>query len=107
MQATIFAIVCQRLIAGVDDRPVKLHPLVDIVHDMIGTLADLKVYAARPIRHFEIERERICLPDASSPGEDLTRRKKGKQRTEYFRSELGFPSHKIVLVAAERSSGVM
>src|SRR5215831_6215000 len=107
MQATIFAIVCKRLIAGVDDRPIKLHPLVDIVHDVIGTLADLKVDATRPIRHFEIERERICLSNASSPGENLTRREKGKQRTEYFRSKLGFPVHKIILMAAEGSSGVV
>ena len=44
MQPAIFAVIGVRLIAGVDDRAVELHPLVDVVDDVIGALGDLKVH---------------------------------------------------------------
>ena len=45
MQPAIFAVVGERLVARVDDGAVELHPLVDVVDDVIGALADLEIDA--------------------------------------------------------------
>jgi len=42
VEPPIFAIICQRLVSSVDDGSIELHPLINIVYDMIGPLADLK-----------------------------------------------------------------
>ena len=62
MQPAILAVIRQRLVARVDDRAVELHPLIDVVHDVIGTLADLEIDARFLLRKLEIERERVRLP---------------------------------------------
>ena len=43
MEPAIFPVISQRLIARVDDRAVELHPLVNVVDDMIGPLAELEI----------------------------------------------------------------
>ena len=81
MQPPIFAIIGQRLVARIDDGAIELHPLVDVVHDVVGALADLKIDLRLRLRQFEIESERIRLPDPARAGENLARGKKGEKRS--------------------------
>jgi hypothetical protein len=39
METAILPVISQRLIAGVDNGAVKLHPLVDVVDDVVCALA--------------------------------------------------------------------
>ena len=107
MQPPIFAIIGQRLVARIDDGAIELHPLVDVVHDVIGALADLKIDLRLRLRHFEIECERIRLTDPARAGEKLSRRKKREKRSQDRRSELRFAPHQIILVATKSRAGVM
>lgn len=43
VKAAVFACICERFIAGVDDGAVELHPLEEVVVDVIGALADLEM----------------------------------------------------------------
>src|SRR3954447_14275870 len=72
VQPAIFPIIRERLVAGVDDRAVELHPLVDVVHDMISALADLKIDLSLCWRNIEIKGQRISLSDAARASENLT-----------------------------------
>ena len=45
MKPAIFSIIGERLVAGVDDGAVELHPLVDVVDDVVGPLAELEIDA--------------------------------------------------------------
>src|ERR1700730_1300226 len=85
MEPAIFSIIGQRLIARVDDGAVELHPLVNVVDDVVGALAELKRDRRLRLRWFEIERERVCLPYPASAGENLARGEKGEQRAEHRR----------------------
>src|SRR5215218_10260638 len=107
MQAPVFAVVGQRLVARIDDGAVKLHPLVNVVHDVIRALTDLERDRALRGRRLEIERERIRLPDAARAREDLARGEKREQRPEDGRTELRLPFHEIILMATEGRAGVM
>ena len=49
MQPPIFAIIGQRLVARVDDGAIELHPLIDVVDDVIGALAQLKIDRRLPV----------------------------------------------------------
>ena len=107
MQPPIFPIIGQRLVARIDDGAIELHPLVNVVDDVIGALAELEIDLALRLRRLEIERQRIRLPDAPRAGENLARREKGQQGSENRRRELRLASHQIILVATERRAGVM
>ena len=50
MQPPIFAVVRERLVARIDDRAVELHPLIDVVDDVIGPLAELEIDRGRALR---------------------------------------------------------
>ena len=66
MQPPIFAIIGQRLVARIDDGAIELHPLVDVVHDVIGALADLEIdlrLRAAAVRN----RRRADSPDRPGP----------------------------------------
>jgi hypothetical protein len=84
-----------------------LDPLVNVVHDVVCALTDLKIDLCLRLGHFKIERERIRLPDPSRAGEELTCCQKGEQRSEDRRSELRLAFHEIVLMTAEGGSSVM
>ena len=43
MEAPVFAVVGERLVPRVDDRAVELHPLVNVVYDVVRALAELEV----------------------------------------------------------------
>ena len=49
MQPAIFPIIGQWFVASVDNCAVKLHPLINVVDDMIGALTDLEIDVARSI----------------------------------------------------------
>ena len=49
MKPAIFSVIGQRLIPRVDDRAIELHPLIDVVHDVIGPLAKLKMDLRLPV----------------------------------------------------------
>ena len=74
MQPAIFSVISQWLVACIDDGAIKLHPLINVVHDMIGALTQLKIDLGLRLRRLEIEREWIRLTDAPRPCEDLPRR---------------------------------
>src|SRR4051794_37624893 len=101
MQSAILPVVRERLVARVDDRAVELHPLIDVVHDVIGALADLEIDARIALRDLEIEGERVRLPHPARAGEKLPRGEKGEQRPEDRRRELRLAFHEVVLVTTE------
>ena len=107
VQPAIFPIICERLIARVDDRTIELHPLIDVVHDVIGALADLKIDARFALRNFEIKRERVRLPHSARAGENLPRGEEREQRPKDGRRELRLALHEVVLVTTKRRAGVM
>ena len=43
MEPAILSVIGQRLVARIDDGAVELHPLVNVVDDVIGALAELKI----------------------------------------------------------------
>src|SRR5215510_8799406 len=98
MEPAILPIVRQRLIARIDDRSIELNPLINVVDDVIGSLAELEVDRLLARRHFEIKGQRICLTDPARPGINLAGGEKGEERAECGRGELRFASHKIILV---------
>src|SRR5215468_7516605 len=100
MQPPIFPVIGQRLVARIDDGAIELHPLIDVIDDVIGALAQLKVDLALRLRRLEVERQRVRLADPSRTGKDLARGQKSQQRSQYWRSKLRFAPHQIILVAA-------
>src|SRR6266581_3040630 len=107
MQPPIFSVIGQRLVASIDDGAIELHPLINVVDDVISALAQLEIHLALRLRRLEIERQWIRLPDAPRSGENLARRQKSQQRSENRRRELRLASHQIILVTTERRPGVM
>ena len=93
MEPAIFAIIGQGFVARVDDCAIKLHPLVDVVDDVVGALAELERDRRLRLRRFEIERERVGLPHSAGAGENLARREKCEQRAEHRRGELRLAFH--------------
>ena len=43
MEPAIFSVIGQGLVARIDDGAIKLHPLINVVHDVIGALTELKI----------------------------------------------------------------
>ena len=107
MEPAIFPVIGQRLIARVDDGAIELHPLVNVVDDVIGALAQLEIDVDLGLRQLEIERERVRLSDSPGAGENLASGEKCEQRAENRRRELRLAFHQIVLVAAESRTGVV
>src|SRR5215831_9685872 len=107
MQPSIFSVIGQRLVARIDNGTIKLHPLINVVDDMIGALAQLESNLAFGLRRLEIESQRIRLTDAAGAGKNLAGSQKSQQRSENRRRELRFASHQIIFVATERRAGVM
>src|SRR5947208_8448775 len=106
MESPIFAVIGQRLIARVDDGAVELHPLIDVVDDVVGALTELKRDRRLRLRWLKIERERVGLPYSSGAGENLPRRKKREQSPEHGWRELRLALHQIILVATKCRTGV-
>jgi len=102
VQPPVPPVVRQRLVARIDDRPVELHPLVDVVHDVIRSLRDLEIDRLAAARHLEIERQRARLSHPPRPREKLPRREEREERPEDARIELQVPPHQVILVAAKR-----
>src|SRR5947209_20205280 len=107
MEPPIFSVVGERLVARVNDRAVELHPLVNVVDDMVRPLAQLEIDMCLRLRQLEIECQRVRLPHPSRAGKNLAGREKRQQGPEYGRGELRLPSHQIILVAAESGTGVV
>jgi hypothetical protein len=59
MKSPIFSVIRQRLIACVNDRAIELHPLIDVVDDVIGTLTELKINLSLCLWRLKIECERV------------------------------------------------
>src|SRR5436309_15960230 len=107
MQPAIFSVISKGFVARVDDGAIKLHPLINVVHNVIGALTELKIDLGLRSRRLEIERGWIRLTDAPRPGEDLTRRQASQQRSQDRGRELRLLIHQIILVPAKRGSGDM
>src|SRR6266511_3011709 len=107
MEPAILSVISQRLVARVNNCAIKLHPLINVVHNVIGALTELKIDLGLRSRRLEIEREWIRLANSPRASEDLTRRQESQQRSQDRGRELRLPFHQIILVAAERGSGVM
>ena len=107
VEPPIFPVIGQRLVARVDDRAIELHPLVNVVHDVIGPLAELEIDRFFRRRHIEIEGEGIGLADPARAGENLPGGEKSEQRAESRGGKLGLALHQIIFVAAESRAGVM
>src|SRR5439155_25748270 len=107
MQAPILPVIGQRFIPRVDDGAIELHPLIDVVHDVIGALAQLKIDLRLLRRRLKIKRQRIGLANTAGAGEDLSRCQKGEQRSKNRRRELRLSFHQVILVATKSGAGVM
>ena len=107
MQAPIFPIIGQRLVPRVDDRAIELHPLVNVVDDMIRPLAQLELNCFLGRGNFEIKGERIGLSDPARSRENLPGGQKGEEGAQRRGGELCFPAHQIIFVAAKGRAGVM
>ena len=107
MQPAKFPVVSQRLIARVDDRAIELHPLINVVHDVIGPLAELEIDRLIARRQLELEGEGMGLPDPARAGENLARRKETEQRAERRGRELRLSFHQVILVTTKGRAGVM
>jgi hypothetical protein len=79
VQPPVLAVIGERFVTGVNDRAVKLNPLVNVINDVVCPLADLERHVPRTVRHFEIKRQRVCLADPARPGKDLAGRQEGQQ----------------------------
>src|SRR3954464_6036566 len=101
MEPAIFPVISERLVARVNDGAVELHPLVDVVHDVVGALAELEIHLDLGLRELEIERERVGLPDSSRARENLTGGQKSEEGAEDRWGELRLALHQIILVATE------
>src|SRR6266853_4993804 len=77
MEPPIFAVIGQRLVTRVDDGAVELHPLLDVVHDVVGALTELKRDRRFRLGRLKVECERIGLPYSAGAGKKWSRRKKG------------------------------
>ncbi len=107
VQTPVFTVVREGFVARVDDGAVELHPLVDVVDDVVGALADLEVHRRVRARHLEIKRQRVRLPDPARAGENLPRGQEREQRPQTLLGELRLALHQIILVAAEGRPGVV
>src|SRR5262249_5195775 len=107
MESTIFAVIGEWLIARIDDCAVELHPLINVVHDVIRPLAELEVNRLFARWDLEIESERVGLSNSACAGENLAGGQEGEQSPERSRSELCLAPHEVILVATEGSPGVM
>ena len=59
MQSPIFPVIGQRLVARIDDGAIELHPLINVIDDMIGALAQLESDLALGLQRLEIESQGI------------------------------------------------
>ena len=100
-------VIRQRFVARVDDRAVELHPLVNVVHDVIRALADLKRDRLLRFHFIERKQRRIRLSHTPRSSENLPRRQKRKQRPNDGRVKLHLAPHQIVFVAAKRRPRVV
>src|SRR2546423_12830096 len=91
MQSPIFPVIGQRFVARINDGTIELYPLINVVDDVIGALAELKIHLTLRLRRLEIERQRIRLSNASRAGKDLAGRQKSQQRSENRRGKMGPP----------------
>ncbi len=107
MQPPILPVIGQRFIPRVDDGAIELHPLIDVVYDMIGTLAELKIDLLLLWRRLKIESQRIGLANTAGAGEDLSCCQKSEQRSKNRRRELRLSFHQVILVATKSGAGVM
>ena len=71
METPVFPIIRQGLVACVDDSAIELHPLIDVVDDVIGTLTELEIDLYLWLRRLKIECQWIRLADSTSAGENL------------------------------------
>src|ERR1700731_600025 len=107
MEPPIFPVIRQRLVARIDDGAIELHPLVDVIDDVVRALAELEIDVDLGLRKLKIERERVRLSDAAGTGKNLARGEKGEQGAEDRRSELRFAFHQIILVTTEGRAGAV
>src|SRR5438874_2667318 len=107
MQPPIFSIIRQWFVARINDSAVELHPLIDVVHDMIGALTKLEIDLCLLLRRLEIKRQRIGLTNAARAGKDLAGRQKSKQCPKNWRRELRLALHQIILVTTKRGARVV
>ncbi len=119
MNAPVLIRVGQRLISGIDDRAVLLHPFEEIIHDVIGALRDLKreerllrVAMARASRHKEsihlnpaVLRARCA--DTPGPCKDLPGHEEGHKGSEASPRKGKAPRDEIVLVRSKGRIGFM
>ena len=79
MKTAILPVVGEGLVAGVDDRPIELDPLINVVDDVIGSLGDLEKHGLIQSVLIEFERQRVGLSHAAGAGENLPGRQKRQQ----------------------------
>src|SRR5439155_8168242 len=107
VQSPVLAGVGQWLIASVNYGAIVLHPLEEIVLDIIRALADLEKGRFLALHHFTAEPRR---PDRSNPtrsGEKDAQCKESQQREHVSLVQRRLAVQRIIFVATKRGAGVV
>ena len=105
MQPPIETPVGQGLVAGVDDRPTELDPLVDFGDDVISPLRDL---VGNLIAILAAVLENIGVTaDAARAGKDLSSDEKRQNGRQQNLGERHVPAHEVIFVTTEGGAGIV
>src|SRR5437899_1703716 len=107
MEAAILARVGQWLITSVNNGAIVLHPLEEIILDVIRPLADLKQRRFLALHDFAAKARGPNRADAPRPGEQNPEGEESEQREDVFLVERCLAIERVVLVTAEGGAGVM
>ena len=101
MEAAVFPRVGQRFVAGVDDGAIELHPLEEIIVDVVRPLADLKMAVRTVAQQVAAQLSARSRTDPPGPGKEQAQGQKREQGENVAFGERRGTAHEVILVAAE------
>ena len=107
MQAAVFPRIGEGFVARVDNGAVELHPLKQVVIDVIRALADLEMAVGAVPQQIPAQLRAGRRTDPARAGEEQTQRQKREQSEYVVLRQGGGTPDEIIFVAAERRAGVM
>src|SRR5258708_1039981 len=107
METAILARVGEWFIASVNDGAVVLHPLEEIILDVIGALADLKKGGFLALHDFSAKSRRPNRADSPRAGKQNPKCQEGEERKHVLFVKRRFAVERVVFVTAKGRAGVM
>src|ERR1700722_11361039 len=98
MEAAKSAVIGERLVAGVDERAVELHPFVNIGLDEIGALGNLVRNGLARVQ-FPVAARRLGHADTARAHEEDAYGEKGEERVDVALGQRRIAIEEVVLVA--------